>query len=174
MARFKVEGLKELDAALGEFSKATGRNILRRALSQAAEPIRSAAAAKAPVDRGALQQAIIVTAKGPPDAGKVAYARVMKSGGDAKAATAALRQARRDNAGQNAFAEVFIGPDKSAFYGRFQEFGTVHHAPQPFMRPAFDENAQAALDLIAGALSEQIEKARARAARKTARLAAKG
>lgn len=31
---------------------------------------------------------------------------------------------------------VKIGPDKDAFYGRFQEFGTAFHPTQPFLRPA--------------------------------------
>ena len=30
----------------------------------------------------------------------------------------------------------------AARYGRLQEFGTVHHAPQPFLRPAFDKHRE--------------------------------
>lgn len=37
-----------------------------------------------------------------------------------------------------AHTEVAIGPSKDAWYGKFQELGTVHHAAQPFMRPASD------------------------------------
>lgn len=35
--------------------------------------------------------------------------------------------------------EVFVGP--SDFTGSLQEFGTPHHPPQPFARPAFEEEA---------------------------------
>ena len=35
--------------------------------------------------------------------------------------------------------QVSIGPHRRAFYGHMQEFGTVKHAAQPFMRPSFDE-----------------------------------
>lgn len=44
---------------------------------------------------------------------------------------------------------VFIGPSTDAFYGKFQEFGTSRHAPQPFMRPAADEKFQAAAQAVA-------------------------
>jgi len=36
----------------------------------------------------------------------------------------------------------------AARYGRLQEFGTVHHAPQPFLRPAFDGNRMQAVDAM--------------------------
>lgn len=45
-------------------------------------------------------------------------------------------------------AAVKIGPTKGFAYGLPQEFGTVHHGAQPFMRPAFDAKAGAALNLI--------------------------
>ncbi len=32
--------------------------------------------------------------------------------------------------------EVRVSWDKDAFYGAFQEFGTEHHDPNPFLRPA--------------------------------------
>lgn len=36
-------------------------------------------------------------------------------------------------------SEWDVGPDSGGFYGLFQENGTIFHAAQPFMRPAFDE-----------------------------------
>lgn len=49
-------------------------------------------------------------------------------------------------------AIVAIGPTKDAWYGRFQEFGTRHHAAQPFARPALDEEHEAAEALVGQAL----------------------
>lgn len=46
---------------------------------------------------------------------------------------------------------VGVGPSKNAFYGRFQEFGTTHHAAQPFLRPAVDENGDQAIGAAASA-----------------------
>lgn len=44
-------------------------------------------------------------------------------------------------------------------YGRLQEFGTVHMAPHPFMRPAFDESKQDAVEVMRTSLDVEIQKA---------------
>lgn len=44
---------------------------------------------------------------------------------------------------------VAVGPSKAAWYGSFQEFGTANHPAQPFARPAFDEKAETALQILA-------------------------
>lgn len=38
---------------------------------------------------------------------------------------------------------VDVGPDKTAFYLAFDEFGTEHQPPRPFMRPAVNEGVAA-------------------------------
>jgi HK97 gp10 family phage protein len=45
-------------------------------------------------------------------------------------------------------AAVAVGPSKAGWYLSFQELGTAHHAPQPFARPAFDENVGRALQRL--------------------------
>jgi HK97 gp10 family phage protein len=61
---------------------------------------------------------------------------------------------------------VFFSVDlkKSAFYGKFLEFGTSKMAARPFMRPAAENYAKDAVAVIAAVLGEQIaieaEKAR--------------
>jgi HK97 gp10 family phage protein len=49
---------------------------------------------------------------------------------------------------------VAIGPAKGFRYGFFQEYGTVRHRAQPFMRPAFDRHvvSGATLRLLIGSL----------------------
>lgn len=59
---------------------------------------------------------------------------------------------------------VRIGPTKEAFQGLFQEFGTKNHPAQPFMRPAFDENAQEALTRIGRQFGRGVERAAKRLA----------
>jgi HK97 gp10 family phage protein len=44
------------------------------------------------------------------------------------------------------------------FYARFVEFGTVHAAAKPFLRPALDESAQAAVDKLTDNLGKGIER----------------
>lgn len=45
-------------------------------------------------------------------------------------------------------AETDVGYTKRAFYGRFQELGTLYHGAQPALRPAFDQTADDAADVI--------------------------
>lgn len=172
--RVKVEGLKELDAALGELSKGAARGALRRALIKAAEPMRDAAARNAPEDTGALKRSIIVTSRIDNRAGKAEYAAVMKGGGSKAQAVGALRDARRAKGIGESFAEAFLGPAKGgkrdAIKAVVQEFGSRKQAAQPYMRPAFDSEAQNVIGKIKDELSTEIDKsvrrARARAAKK--------
>ena len=46
-------------------------------------------------------------------------------------------------------AAVAVGPSKKGWYGGFVEFGTAHTSPQPFVRPAFAENAATAMQRLA-------------------------
>jgi len=43
---------------------------------------------------------------------------------------------------------VAIGPTPHFAYGRFQEWGTIHHPAQPFMRPGFDAGTAAAITRV--------------------------
>lgn len=54
----------------------------------------------------------------------------------------------------------------AARYGRFQEFGTVHHAPQPFLRPAFDSKKGAAIEAMKKTGERRIIAAAKKAAKK--------
>lgn len=155
---FSVEGLREIDAALGQLGKATGRNVMRRVAVKRLEPMAEEARRLAP-DNPAT------------------------GGDDLKASIAVSTRlagyARRLNRRSKSEAEAHMGPagdgaKKAPPQGTFQEFGTVHHAPQPFMRPAWDGGKEQLLDGIKDDLWAEIEKAAARQARKAARLAAKG
>ena len=172
---FDVQGLAELDRALGELPKATARNVLKRTLVKAAQPIAAAAEARLPspgrTGEGHLRRrGIYVTPLKPvgADAGKAAFSQALNDGASRAEAGAALREARAQD--PNHFAEIFIGPGRDPA-AMMQEFGTVHHPPQPYMRPAFDSEAMTALSLIRTELGTEIEKSAARLARKRARQA---
>ena len=47
-------------------------------------------------------------------------------------------------------------PGGDTFYWRFLEFGTAHAKAQPFMRPAAEESANAALEAVAASLRKQL------------------
>lgn len=196
--RMRVEGLKDLDKALGQLSKATARNVLNRVLKAGSEPIASAAGDKAPGDIGA--DIVVVTGT---QAGKKEYHEAIKAGLDKAAATKALRDARRaaNKAGEGRFAQALIGPSAKHPQARWVEEGTGPHKilpkksnksqrlsftvggrrvrpqavdhpgakPNPFMRPAFEENKGEALEIIRSELGTQIAKAVARQARRRAK-----
>lgn len=174
----KVEGLRELDAALAAIGKAAARRTLVRVLTKAGEPIARRARELAPDDPRTgspdLHTSIAVSAKLKNPVGNREFAAVMKAGGTKGEAVAALRGARRAAAGEGGFATMHVGPDYRQFHAQFQEFGTAHHGPQPFMRPAFDEKKGEALDIIKATLGEEIMKTAKRQAARKARLAAKG
>lgn len=66
---------------------------------------------------------------------------------------------RIDSSQSNA-AEVVakIGPDKSAFYGLFQEFGTAFMPAQPFLNPALEQVGDKALEVSAEIIGKGLER----------------
>lgn len=140
--RVRVEGLRELDAALGELPKATGRNVLRRVGRAGLEPVIEDAAERAPTLFGDLQGSITVSTKRP-------------------------RRHRKESE-----VEVYGGPTNLP-QAHLQEFGTQHHGPQPFLRPAWDAGRDGVLEFVRTELGAEIDKAAQRLARKQARLLAK-
>lgn len=151
----KVEGLRELEAAMKDLTKAAGRGVLRRSLKKAAKPMAAIAKDKAPRGDAAqdqLAESIIVSTK------------------LSKRQNGQHKKMFRDD---RAAVEMFVGPgpDPAAWN---QEFGNVNHGPQPFMRPAWDQDHKALLDRLSGIMRVEIDKAIVRAERKAARLAVKG
>lgn len=140
----KIEGLKELDTALGKLPKATAKGALRRVLREAGEPIARTARGLAPRHDLHLHESIDVSTK----------LNRRQSGLHRKA-------------GGRAFQEMFVGTNNPA--GVQQEFGNERHGPQPFMRPAWDAKKRETLDYITNALWGEIEKTAARVAKKAAR-----
>lgn len=143
--KVKIEGLRELEAALAELPKATGKNVLRRVLIKAAQPIEADAAAAAPELTGRLR-------------------RDVSTGTRLNRRQAAM--ARRLGKSE---VEVHVGVNDPA--GVQNEFGNAHQRPQPFLRPAWDANRQGALETISSHLGAEIAKSAARLARRAARRA---
>lgn len=141
----KVEGFRELGTALKQLPNATSKNVMRRVLREAGEPIAEAARGLAPVDEGHLRDSIGVS--------------TVLSGRQRK-----LRRKTRNKDDVEMF--VGAGPLPQA---HLQEFGTENHPPHPFMRPAWDQHKNEALDIIKASLGDEIDKAVARLAKKAAK-----
>lgn len=144
---FKTHGFREMDAALGEFSTATAKNILRRTGLEALEPVVQAMAAKAPKEDGDLQDAIAVGTK-----------RAKRS-----------RKHFREASTVEVYAGVSIVGGGMPPQAIQQEFGNENHGPQPYVRPAWDAEKMPALDRVRDGLAVQIDKATSRAQRKALR-----
>jgi len=134
MVSMRIEGGKELAAALNSLSARVRRNTLVDALEQGAEPIRVLIRRFAPHEPG------------PPDIkDHIVVSRYSKTVGDDGFL------ARQDEFQ----ATVAVGPEKGFFYGLFQEYGTSGprgHAAQPFMRPGFDGGVQMSIPIVGKAL----------------------
>ncbi|MVA47330.1 hypothetical protein GOZ83_19945 [Agrobacterium vitis] len=139
---FKVEGLKELEAALSEMKASTGKRITTKVLRDAGQPIADAAAAKAPILTMTLYENIGVGTK------------LTKRQG-------ALFQKQSP-------VEVYVGASDPA--GVQVEFGNDQQAAEPFLRPAWDSGKDRALDKIISGLWTSINKSAQRAARRAAKL----
>lgn len=149
-----ISGLKELEKELDNLSKAAGKGVLRRALKKAAQPTADLASTLAPRDTGRLAGSIIVGTK--------------LDGRQAKIHKKMFRDDR-------AAVEMFVGPSyilgDGGRHGHLLEFGTYKMSPQPFMRPAWDQDKRAMLDRLSDELWAELEKSIARAERKAAKLA---
>lgn len=142
--KVRVEGLRQLEAALSQLPKSTGKAVLRRVAKAALTPFDEAWRQKAPHLTGQLEE----------------------SGGIATRLT--RRQARLNRRREDrASIEMYSGPNNPAAVP--QEFGTFDQPAQPFMRPAWNANGQKALEIVKDQLGSEIEKAAARLARKRAR-----
>lgn len=147
----RLSGFKELDSALERLSKAAGKGVLRRAGKTALEPIADAARSMAPND---------------PNTGGFDLVKSITVGTKLSKRQQGLhRKTVRDD---KASVEVFVGAGPLP-QAHLQEFGTIKHAPQPFMRPAWEAGKMKVLEDLKKELWAEVEKAAARAARKAAR-----
>lgn len=140
----KVEGLADLDRALGELTISAAKGVLRRVGRAALQPFDEAWRSKAPHLTGQLEE----------------------SGGVGSKLTRSQRKAVE----RESFVEVFAGPGANP-QAVLQEFGTFNQAAQPYVRPSWDETKDRTLEIVKVELGAEIEKAAKRAAKKAAKLA---
>lgn len=145
----RLEGTAELEAALEELPKATARNVLIRTLTKEGQRIADMGMAIAPRDPK--------------------HKRHMA---DTYAVSTKLSKRQASMNVKESDVEVYVGPGPRV-QAIQTEFGNAHQAPQPHMRPAWDANVNAVLAGITKTLTDEIEKARQRMARKAEREAEK-
>lgn len=145
---FDVQGLEDLEQAMEQLTKAQNRAAAKKALRAAARPVLSPAKGPAPVLTGKLKKSLKV--------------------GDKLNKRQAPLHRRAARPGD---VDMHVGA--GAMHSHLQEFGTRHHAPQPFMRQAWDGSQAKVLSELKRALWDNIRKAvAARQARHARRAAA--
>lgn len=142
---FKVDGLREIEEAFDELSTATARNQSRNALKAGGQ----------------------ITANRAKD---LVHKLTGHMGDSIGVGTKLTRRQKRLHK-KTADIEVFVGPNDAGQIGL--EFGHEGVAPEPFMRPAWEETQKPVLDKIVSQLRTNVDKAVARARRKAARTLAK-
>lgn len=194
----RLEGLEKLEAALAEVaSQSTRVAITRRALTKAAEPMRAMAAQYAPVATGELSDSIKISTRAVGEVGRAAYAATVKGTYDAAkeagvawneaearaSGVSAMRAARRAFKAINPPAILYLGPTRNVWYAHFVEFGTKAHinagkfagskhpgtSPDPFLRPAFDAEAQGTIDRLSALVWDEIQRHATRMAARAAK-----
>lgn len=130
--RSQVLGFKEIEQVLKALPGRLAERELTNATRAGANVIRKEARARAP--RGGVSSAM--SKKFGPLHKKIRSRRVKKT--------------RR--------SVEFVINEGSAFYGKFLEFGTKNIAPQPWITPAFDTKASAAVQKVFERLAKGVEK----------------
>lgn len=143
--RTEVKGLRELGEALKALGDDVGLKIARAATASAANVIKKRAKQLAPIApepytiEGVLVQ--------PGNIGKNIVTKRVKRGET------------------NLTSEHVVAVRGKAKYGyasrvgSLQEFGTVNHPAQPFLRPAFDQEKGAAVTAMVDRLQKRIDRA---------------
>lgn len=138
-----VQGGAELAKRLEALSEALSKKMLVDALTAGGEPIRSRAATLAPRSKGPgphLADHIVISA------GRTGH--TVAIGPSFAKVGAGLKEEALIKAANEAASRGVVGSEDYGVRGLMQEFGTVHHKAQAFLRPAFDALGRASLRII--------------------------
>lgn len=137
----QVDGLRDLGDRMKTLKSDMANRIARAATAAGSVVIRDAAKQKVPVDTGNLRQNVIVK-------------RLPKS------ESAGLTSEHIVTVRKGKLTKKQKGAGlKDAFYGSFVEFGTVKMPARPYLRPAFDQNKERAVDAIKDRIAARLKKA---------------
>lgn len=133
MIHFEIKGAKELEDALRKLPQEIMGKVLREALRKSADEMMQTAQQRAP--------------------------RSANPGVHGHMADSIKLRASTEQDLFDTTVNLTLGPDSTHFYGSFGEFGTKHQGATPFMRPAFDQEAQPTINRFGVLLGQAIEKA---------------
>jgi len=138
--KVNIEGLRGVEEALQEAGPKLAKKYLRKALLAGGEVFQQAARDRAPVLKEATTQ------RQPGELRDSIDVRITLSAKE-ESGTAHVGP-RREKGG---------GSDQPGVWGMFEEFGSIHGAAQPYMRPAFDEAGTRAQEAFTEVLKAGLE-----------------
>lgn len=143
----KIEGLVELNEKMRKLGAAVGTKIARSATNAGAQVVKKQAIRLAPEwDFG-------------PHKLKVGGETVTVPPGNLKKNIVVKRIARSELTSEHIVTVRGKRKDNfAARYGRLVEYGTVKMSPEPFMRPAFEQEKGFAVQAIIGRVKKGIDK----------------
>lgn len=157
----KVRGIESVMAQLREVDAELGQAALVKAGRAAFKKVAESAKQRAPVDTGALREAITIRAGKPKKGTTVAVVGLAVSTSAGRSKQAAMAAAM--------FNEGQSKKDRPARRWHFAELGTANQAAHPFLRPALDENAQGVVDDLGKELRKKIAAALKKKAKGTSK-----
>lgn len=167
------EGFKEFEDLLDEFVEDFGqkdaKRILQRAVKSAMAPVLADAMRRAPVDTGALEASLRLEARKPNNRDRRSK-YVDKLDVVISSVTTApgwkLKKTKFKNQ-RTGKTQVGVHSDMRAIA---QEFGTANVPAKPYLRPALEANSAGVVDSLGESLKQEIERYKAKAAKRTTKL----
>lgn len=127
---FKVQGLSELVKTLTDMPDAIRDKAVGKGTKEGAKVIQEAAIKHAPQDSGRLKENIVVRQN-------------KDTKFDSEHSVVVRKIGKADN-------------PKNSYYAYFLEHGTSKMTAKPFMRPAFEQNKESAVAVLAGYIREAV------------------
>ena|SRR5689334_23842379 len=141
--KVNIEGLRGVEEALQEAGPKLAKRYLRKALQAGGEVFQQAAQSRAPVlEEGTPQR----------------RPGELRDSIDTRVTLSTREESGTAHVGPK--SEKGKGSEQPGVYGMFVEFGSIHGAAQPYMRPAFDEAGTRAQEAFTEVLREWLESLR--------------
>jgi HK97 gp10 family phage protein len=162
-----VEFQQLLDEMKDDFSEKDSKKILNSAVRQAMKPVLDRARSLAPKDTGALAASLRLEARKPTSRDKKSiYVNpsdvVIGSVTTASGKQLAKKTFKNIKTGKKQKGIPSDGRAIAEEFGTKTEFGSVHNAAKPYMRPALETSAPQVLNSLSDVLKVALEKYRSK------------